>query len=580
VRGSAALLLLAAVTTAGELQLAEQDIQRTIERTRPSVVLVVTPNDKDLDQSGVALGSGEVILTVRSTLMLGGGALPETVPVRFPGTNKSADAERIADDAETDTVLYRVRGAKTRAINVGRSADVQLGSWVLLIGNAFGAGHESQATASLGNVSGLVRDSDGVAAIHTSALVNPGSIGAPVIDLTGDLLGITANAITEGGEQSIVIPYDRVRARYKAMGGEAARVVGLEPPARQPRPTVTDQFGIVMEAAVERAHGALVGVRRRDPSPGAAPAPEPPPAQEAQRRPQPPRPVPGKRPALDRSSGLIVGADGWIVCPLRVTGWPGPIHNIDVDLLDGRTFPAEVRGYDERLRVALLKIEAAGLPVLEEQPSRTVRSGQFAVALGYPHGDPDRGSPQVTIGIVSRTGALKDLHPSFDAVQTDAGVAGGNRGGPLVDAEGRLIGMLLDVNDTDMMGYVTRLSGSYGGNAGLGFALPMPVIRALLPRLQQGVVFRPVFLGVATEVTPDGLVVREVVPKNSEGQPTPAEAAGLRPGDRLVSIAGSALRSMQDLLEALAAYTVGDEVELAVEREGSRFTVRVSLVTR
>ena len=111
----------------------------------------------------------------------------------------------------------------------------------------------------------------------------------------------------------------------------------------------------------------------------------------------------------------------------------------------------------------------------------------------------------LTLGILSRTGGLNRLHPAFHALQTDAAVAGGNRGGPLLDIEGRLMGVLLDVNDTDGRGYQLRAKGSYEGNAGLGFALPMRQLRALNDRMLRDIgVSRSEIPFIATQNSDEG----------------------------------------------------------------------------
>jgi len=156
-------------------------------------------------------------------------------------------------------------------------------------------------------------------------------------------------------------------------------------------------------------------------------------------------------------------------------------------------------------------------------------------------------------------------------------VAGGNRGGPLVDIEGRLMGVLLDVNDTDRRGYFSRGRGSYLGNAGLGFAVPLYVLQDVLPKLEQGTVLRAVFLGVGAEAVEGGLKVLSISAKNSKGEATSAARAGLKPGDVLVSLAGTPLKEMADLRKALMLFTVGDEVEIVILRAGKRETLRVNL---
>ena len=566
---------------AGELENAEKAVKKAAKMVRPAVVTVITPNERDFDLTGVVIAPG-VVLTVRTPL-LQSGRLPPKVPVRFPGKGATIRAELIDSDTATNTVLYRAAGSRTRPLSTARAEDVSHGMWVLLVGNAFGQGRESMPTLSLGVISGVQRERDAITAFHTSAMVNPGSFGAPIVDLSGDLVGITAPAVTADGQQTIVIPYDRIREAYCAKKEKGARVVGRPQPKRRLRNHIADLLGPVLEDAGRRASGALVAVRAIAlPSDGKPPEKKTGTKAEGEKKeekkkknggkrkrpkgPPPPRRVPGAREAWDRSSGVIVDRRGLVLCPLRVTGWPKATRPLIVDLIDGRSVDATVLGTDERLRLALLKISAAPLTPLEPAPKDALRAGHFVVALGYPHTNPAKQTPQLTFGIVSRTEALGNIHPAFRAVQTDAAVSATNRGGPLVDIDGRLVGILLDVNDTDMGGYRSRGRGRFTGNAGLGFAVPWSVLETLIPRLARGETLRPAMLGVRTIETPKGPEIVAVVEKNSAKVATAAHAAGLKKGDVLVSIAGRAVKTTRELRRVLGAFSSGDKAVVIVRR--------------
>jgi len=339
---------------------------------------------------------------------------------------------------------------------------------------------------------------------------------------------------------------------------------------------------LVIAAAVAEAKSSLVGVRSAPDADDTTPPPPPPAGKRKRSRgPKVPARVRGKREAWDRSSGLIVDSDGLILCPLRVTGWPAKQRRMVVDLLDGKSYKATILGTDERLRLALLRIDRKGLPAMRTAPRDTVRSGRFAIALGYPHENPDVSSPQVTVGILSRTGALDRVHPMMRALQTDAGVSGGNRGGPLIDIDGNILGVILDVNETNSRGYSSRkFAGAYAGNAGLGFAIPTSVIEEILPRLKKGESLRPVLLGISTRETKEGLLVASVSPKDRGGQPTAAASVGLKKGDTIVQLAGQAMRRTSDLTRALSRCTVGDVLEIAWMRAGKRMTGKLKLGPR
>lgn len=565
------VLLLATAARGGELATAEGAVQRAAARARPAVVTVITPDPRDLDATGVVIAPS-VVLTSRSAVQRD-GRTPDSIQFRLPGKGSTLEATLLDEDEKTDTVLYKADSAAgVKQLETARSEDIHEGMWVLLVGNAFGQGRESTPTLSLGVISAVSRERDAVRAFHTSALVNPGSIGAPVVDLTGDLIGIAANAITPDGGQTVVIPYDAIREAYVARDAKGAKAVGRPPPPRPIAKRVDDDLGKVLEDAARRAGRALVAVRAM-PLEGEREAPfQPPPdpqpeAGKPPAGPPQPRRVPGAKKGYDRSSGLIVGEDGLILCPLRITGWPNASRPLFVDLADGQSFQATVLGSDERLRLALLRIELTGLKPLEPVPAGELRAGRLAIALGYPHmGTGD--TPQLTFGIVSRTGALSGIHPAFEALATDAAVSEANRGGPLIDVDGRLLGILVDVDDTNPQGYMTRARGAYAGNAGLGFAVPPAVIERIVPKLRAGAILRPAFLGVATTETPDGLEVLNVTEKNEAGQPTAAREAGIAKGDVILSIGGKATPTTRDLRTVMAAFAAGDKTTVRIRRAG------------
>lgn len=589
--GLGGLVLLCAAAGAGEVQVAEGAVKRAAALARPAVVTVITRDVHDFDLTGVVIAPG-IVLTTRSPL-LKDGSLPSIVSVRLPGKGATLDAMLLDDDATTDTALYKVEDARVKPLSPARSEDIHPGMWVLLVGNTFGQGRESTPTLGLGVVSAVSKGDKGVLAFHTSALVNPGSVGAPVVDLTGDLVGIAANSITPDGGQTVVIPYDAIRAAYMAKEGKGAKVVGRPPPPRPVANRVDDDLGRVLENAALRAARALVAVRalplegegEAPPEPSRRtgtdrsrpPGPQPEPGKPPTGPPPPPR-VPGAEKAYDRCSGLVVSEDGLVLTTLRITGWPLADRQLAVDLPDGRSFPAAVLGRDERLRLALLSIDAKGLVPLEPAPESAFRAGRFAVALGYPHMRPTKETPQLTFGILSRTRALSRLHPGFEALGTDAGVSESNRGGPLVDIDGRLLGILLDVNDTDPMGgYAARAQGVYAGNAGIGFAVPWTVLDRILPRLRVGAVLKTGFLGVGTAETPDGLEVMNVAEKNSRGQPTGAKEAGIARGDLVLAIDGKPVRNGADLRAILSALAAGDRVTLRLRRAGQELEIPATL---
>jgi serine protease DegQ len=277
---------------------------------------------------------------------------------------------------------------------------------------------------------------------------------------------------------------------------------------------------------------------------------------------------PRERVQQSLGSGVIVDANkGYVLTNNHVVEGA---DDIAVTIADGRTVKAKVLGTDPDSDLAVLKIPAEKLSALPVADSSKLRVGDFVVAVGEPFGL----GQTVTSGIVSalgRTGLGGSGVQNF--IQTDASINPGNSGGPLVNLRGELVG----IN--------SMIFSPSGGNVGIGFAIPsnlaMDVMRQLI---EFGEVKRGA-LGVDTQdVTPElahmlGLgedVTRgAVITRVRAG--SPAEAAGLKPGDVIVSLGGKAVASDQELhnLEGLGA--AGAKVEVGVLREGKPITVNAAL---
>jgi len=289
----------------------------------------------------------------------------------------------------------------------------------------------------------------------------------------------------------------------------------------------------------ERVKPALVQirVRRLQPQPGEGEESPPPPDE-------------GRRAS---GSGFIIREDGLIVTNTHVVA---QAEQIQVRLADGRRFEGKLIGKDSRVDLAVLQIEGAReLPVLPSGDSDRVRVGEFVLALGHPFGL----EQTVSFGIVSRKGApLRVASPGFDFIQTDAAVNPGNSGGPLVNMAGEVIG----VNS------MAARSGS------IGFAIPVNVVKALLPQLVTKGKVEWGWLGVGIDEVPDedlaklglsearGVLVRQVLPGE------PADRAGLKPMDVILSVDGEPVHGPRDLQRIIATTPPGNTVGLRLIREG------------
>jgi S1-C subfamily serine protease len=231
---------------------------------------------------------------------------------------------------------------------------------------------------------------------------------------------------------------------------------------------------------------------------------------------------------------------------------------------DGEPVEAELLGTDPSVDLALLKVDPGdvdgGLEPLELGASEDLRPGDPAIAIGSPFGL----EGTVTSGIVSALGRTIQAPNGFSisgAIQTDAAINPGNSGGPLLDEQGRVIGVNSQIR-----------TGGGNANTGVGFAVPVDEIKRSLPALERGEDPERAFLGVSSGPAPEGgAAVGSVI---DDG---PAQRAGLREGDVIVEIADRPVREPDDVSALVNARRPGDEVRLIVEREGERRTLTVTL---
>lgn len=277
----------------------------------------------------------------------------------------------------------------------------------------------------------------------------------------------------------------------------------------------------------------------------------------------------GTRSAAGLGSGFIVREDGVIVTNAHVVSGAS---RISVAMKDGQTYPAKLLGADETNDLAVIKIDAKGLPVAPMGNSSTLLVGEWAIAIGNPYGFLLANTePSVTAGVVSGTGRNLAT-PSegsgvyVDMIQTDASINPGNSGGPLVNALGEVIG----VNSS--------IFSPSGGSIGLGFAIPINRARRVTEDLlAHGVVRRP-WIGIklqlgnptsARDLMNKDVVVASVVPGS------PAARAGIKPGDVFVQSRDRLLHNPYDWEAERLELRVGDDVPLVVRRGNQQMKVSV-----
>jgi serine protease Do len=272
------------------------------------------------------------------------------------------------------------------------------------------------------------------------------------------------------------------------------------------------------------------------------------------RGPMPVPPETGERVAL--GSGFIIDPQGYVVTNNHVVQNAG---KVTVVFQDGSKHPAKVVGRDGKTDLALLKIDAPQpLPYVQWGDSNALQVGDWVLAVGNPFGL----GGTVSSGIISARG--RDIHsgPYDDFLQIDAAINRGNSGGPTFDLNGQVIG----IN--------TAIYSPNGGSVGIGFAIPSSLARPVIEQLKEHGKVERGWLGVQVqEVTPEiakslGLPKAEGALVSQVTRNTPADKAGMKPGDVILGYNGHDIAKLRDLPIAVAETPVGQKAELKVWRDG------------
>lgn len=267
-------------------------------------------------------------------------------------------------------------------------------------------------------------------------------------------------------------------------------------------------------------------------------------------------------------SGVIVSLDGFILTNHHVVE---AADEIQVALPDGKTLEAEVVGTDPETDLAVLKVRHKALPAVTFAKAETLRVGDVVLAIGNPFGV----GQTVTMGIVSALGRSHlGINTFENYIQTDAAINPGNSGGALVDTAGNLVG----VN--------TAIFSRSGGNLGIGFAIPVSIVRQVMEQIiAHGAVTRG-WVGIEVqEITPE--IAESFNLKSSEGaliagvlRGGPADRAGIRPGDILVAVGGKPVLDSSSLLNLIAALSPGRVVQLRLVRDQTAMQLMVTVEKR
>jgi len=272
-------------------------------------------------------------------------------------------------------------------------------------------------------------------------------------------------------------------------------------------------------------------------------------------------------PQTAQGSGFLISADGYILTNNHMVGGA---EKLEIDLADGRKFTAEIKGADPESDVAVIKIDAKDLPYLELADSDKLEVGEWVLAIGNPFGL----SHTVTAGIVSAKGRSDFRLATYeDYIQTDAAINFGNSGGPLLNLDGKVVGIS------------TAIYGSFG-NIGIGFAIPINMAKAVYPQLMKGEMVERGFLGLV----PQGLTIsmaEQLGLKDAKGviiseitEGSAADKAGLKHNDVILEFNGKPVESEDEFRRRVAMLKPGTEVKIVVWREGKRKTFTAKLEKR
>ena len=552
----------APVDDLGTLNQIQERYESVHDQVAPAVVAVQCRSGAKA--SGGFYGTG-VVITASGLVLTSCTVVPpntQLVQVLFTD-GRVMDAKVIETDNVTETcALQIVRTPEDKSplpyVELSDSSKVHVGELAYTAGNPFHTiSRDGQVAWSVGTISGVYKITSADEQSHysglvmeTDAAVNPGSDGGSLIDGNGRLLGVLSLCFCESRWLGTAIPAHLIKNSMSVL-----RNVPLVDPK------VPARFGQVEEANTARAvpealiaasrpamiasvkvlvhrnftqtmdhHGSLVSRLRQRPD---APA-----------------------------TGVIIDSEGYVLT--SSFNVEGEVDKVDVQLSDGTVMPATLLGRNLGLDVAVLKVthpQGLLLPAIPLAGEPDLKIGRFIAILGCS----EDGPPTHTVGIVSALGRLDGT-----AVQTDALTNYGNSGGPVVDLDGRLVGIASQV----------RPHFDWSENSGVGFFTSSDRIIQSLTDLKAGrdikAPSRP-FLGVspvesATEVR--GVKLEEVIPSSA------AANARLQPGDVIIAVDGMDTHSWPALVRVLKAHKAGDNIEITYQRGSVTTRTQTILTTR
>jgi Do/DeqQ family serine protease len=267
-------------------------------------------------------------------------------------------------------------------------------------------------------------------------------------------------------------------------------------------------------------------------------------------------------------SGVVISPDGYVVTNSHVVG--GDVRTVNISLGDRREMQATLVGTDAMTDIALLKVDARGLPVVPWGDSSKLKVGEWVLAIGSPF----QLSQTVTLGIVSAVGRANVGFTDYeDFIQTDAAINPGNSGGALVNARGELVG----IN--------TGILSRSGGYQGIGFAVPSNLARRVIDDLKQFGEVRRGSIGAIEVSSITTQLARELALGDTRGaliwrmdRASQAYRDGLRPGDVIKTFGGQAVDDASHVLRLVSDARIGSRVRLGIVRDGTPQELTVSII--
>jgi len=276
-------------------------------------------------------------------------------------------------------------------------------------------------------------------------------------------------------------------------------------------------------------------------------------------------------------SGFIISPDGYILTNHHVAG---NASKIVVTTTDGKKYDAEIIGADKTSDVALLKIKGDNFTYLRMANSDDVITGEWAIAFGNPFGLFDlNAKPTVTVGVISNSGInfVQDDRIYKNMIQTDAAISSGNSGGPLVNSIGEAIGINTVI-------FSTAQSNKGAGSIGIGWAIPINRVKKVVDLLTKNKkISRNYYIGMDVREL-DDQIARYLKVKSKEGvvvaaveNRSPAEKAGIEPGDIILEINKTKILREQDYLLAINDGIVGETMKFVILRDDQRLDLQIVL---